>query len=252
MCNGNRKNKIYGNYLVKAPNGSEMFLCTEKRANWYLDRNLAKKIEDRVLILTFEPKGYGADGDGYLLASKKNACVVCGTTDLEVLTKHHIVPLEYRKLFPEELKSRNSHDVVVICTEHHRVYENEHAIFLKRKLAEQYNAPIHKTQADPYVTAIKAAGILIRNKNKIPKKRKEELSLVIFRGTLEPNITDEFILKLANINLKDYISNIKKHSEAVMDQITDLQGFTEMWRQDFVDNMNPQFMPEYWDVHRTL
>jgi len=252
MHNGTRKNKIYGNYLVKAPNGSAMFLCTKKRANWYLERNLAKKLEERVLILTFEPKGYGADGDGYLLASKKNACVVCGATDLEVLTKHHIVPLEYRKLFPEELKSRNSHDVVVICIKDHRIYENEHAILLKRKLAELYNAPIHKIKTDPYIIAVKAAKVIVKHKYKIPNSRKETLVLTIFKGTLESNITDAYILALSNVDLDIYRGAIKKHSELVMEQVADLQVFTEMWRQNFLDAMNPRFMPEYWNVHRTV
>ena len=33
-----RKNKIYGNCKVYSPNVNLMFLCVEKKANWYLDR----------------------------------------------------------------------------------------------------------------------------------------------------------------------------------------------------------------------
>jgi hypothetical protein len=28
--------------------------------------------------------------------------------------------------------------------------------------------------------------------------------------------------------------------------------FAEIWRSDFVDNMKPKFMPELWDIKRTI
>jgi len=252
MDNGNRKNIIYGNILVLAPNGAEMFLCTDKRAEWYLSRGLAKKIDETTLKFTFEPKGYGADGDKYLLGSKNNACVVCGLGDLVQLTKHHIVPSEYRKLFPDIYKSRNSHDIVIICREHHRVYENIHAISLKESLAEKYDAPIHKTQTDSYISAVKAAGVIAKHKEKIPVKRKEELIMIIFKGTLEEKIGDKYIKKLSKVDLGEYMSSVKSHAQIVMEKIEDLQEFTEIWRQDFLDAMHPQFMPEYWKLDRKL
>jgi hypothetical protein len=40
-----RKKKIYGNYQVFSPDNVLMFRCDEKKANWYLDRDLAEKID---------------------------------------------------------------------------------------------------------------------------------------------------------------------------------------------------------------
>jgi hypothetical protein len=141
---GTRNKIIYGNCRVHHPDGSLMFLCIEKRARWYLNRDLAKILsEDPLSIqLTFEPNGRGAaDHDekemSYHLGVKSNSCVVCGSDDLETLTRHHVVPYEYRKFFPESIKGRSSHDIVPICRKDHDEYENSYATKLKREFEKK-------------------------------------------------------------------------------------------------------------------
>jgi len=132
-----RKNIIYGNCKVFSPQDELMFLCLEKKAKWYLDRGLAIIVkEDPLEIkLTFQPNGKGHTfNSAYYLAKKENKCVVCGETDIKELTKHHVVPSEYVKHFPLEVKSRSSHDIVAICQKCHYDYENNHAQKLKMML----------------------------------------------------------------------------------------------------------------------
>jgi len=121
-----------------------MFRCLEKRANWYLKRNLATVISNDPLSikLTFTPKGKGESMD-VLKLERKNKCVVCGTEDLDVLTKHHLVPFVYRQHFPEKRKAHSSLFVVPICRDCHYQYENEHADLLKKVLSEAYSAPFN-------------------------------------------------------------------------------------------------------------
>ncbi len=53
------KNLNAENWEVYHPDGTHMFTCGEKKATWYLDKDLAKRTEDGKIQLTFEPKGNG-------------------------------------------------------------------------------------------------------------------------------------------------------------------------------------------------
>ena len=93
--------KLYDNYTILHPDGTIMFLCSEKRFNWYVNKKLATLIDDITSKLTFMPAGYGSnspDRDGLL--PKSNICVVCGTP--HDLTYHHVVPYMYKSLMPDQ------------------------------------------------------------------------------------------------------------------------------------------------------
>ena len=58
------KNLSSENWKVYHPSGRHMFTCGEKKAYWYLERNLAKLIDgERSIELTFIPKGNGFEDD---------------------------------------------------------------------------------------------------------------------------------------------------------------------------------------------
>ncbi|KAK8814210.1 hypothetical protein WA158_008072 [Blastocystis sp. Blastoise] len=82
---------------------------------WYLNRNLAKKINDDPLTiqLKFEPHGRGHAGQTFYLTSHDNRCVVCGKE--ETYVRHSIVPHRYRTFLPVTFKSHASHDIVLLC-----------------------------------------------------------------------------------------------------------------------------------------
>ncbi len=248
-----RKNPIYGNCGVFSPDGHLMFRCTDKRINWYLSRNLATIYNNNPndIILTFTPKGLGSNGDNYGLKEKKNICVVCGLDSLEEITKHHIVPLIYRKHFSLHIKSRAPHDIVPICIEHHYEYERAFALVLKRELAEQYNAPLEKIKSEDakYLIGVKAAYVLVLNEDKIPADRVEILKERIREALEKKHITNADIRNLAKVDPKECYSQIDSHGKIVMDSIGNLQTFVEMGRQHLIDSMEPMFMPEYCDVN---
>ena len=108
-----RDRKIYGNYKVFSPEGHLMFRCDLKKANWYLSRDLAHLFSDdpHTIQLKFQPKGLGNHNKVYGLTEMDNKCVVCGTN--EFLTRHHVVPISYRRFFPVEIKSHNFHELFI-------------------------------------------------------------------------------------------------------------------------------------------
>ncbi len=98
------KNLNTENWKVYHPSGRHMFTCGEKKANWYLDRNLAKLIGKKKITLTFSPKGNGfEDNEEFGRSIREARCVVSGIED--GLQRHHIVPYCYRTYFPERFKS---------------------------------------------------------------------------------------------------------------------------------------------------
>jgi hypothetical protein len=247
------KNKIYGNWKILAPDGELLSLDLKKRADWYLDRGLAELVDDFTIKLNFEPKSRKNREDLYSLTVKENKCVCCGTTELDVLTKHHIVPSEYRKLFPVEIKSRNSHDIVAICRECHNEYEETHANNKRQEIAIKYNIPLNRSKYDNNIIRCVGVGhVILKHGDVVPKERYDELynNFCEMSGIKSPSISD----------IENYVETNKNwnppiHAELVMKELDThekIQDFVKMWRKDFIDTMKPKYMPAYWSVDRDL
>ena len=250
-----RVNQIYGNCTVLSPRGNKMFLCLEKKANWYLKRNLAIIIQESPLViqLTFEPKKEGWYGDDYYLSEKHNMCVCCGDEELSVLTRHHIVPYMYRKCMPIEVKQSSSFDIAPLCLEHHLEYER-HADKLKHELSKKYNAPFHDkmTEEQKAIKKLKSyAHITLNYFDKLPTEKQVEFKQTLrdYFGT--DNYTEEQLREVAAFKIKREDAE-SAHAKIVMPQIVDLQEFVEMWRMHFIEHAQPEYMPKGWDPKRSI
>jgi hypothetical protein len=244
-----RNKKIYGNWKVLAPDGELLNLVLEKRANWYLKRNLAEIVDFKTIKLNFEPKA--RKKDKYVISEKENRCVVCGTKELEVLTKHHIVPSEYRKEFPVEIKSRNCHDIVAICRDCHNEYESVYADELRKDISEKYDVPLNRDKIhDPIIKARKVANVIINHSDVIPDERKRFLieQFIKYTDIKNPNI------EVFNMYVNKYNNyEPKSHGEIVVEMLkktNKIDEFTRMWRKHFVDTMKPKYMPKFWSIDR--
>ena len=250
MCNlvVDENKKIYGNCQVLSPDGILMFRCDEKKLNWYLDRNLAEEIDfddnRRTIRLTFTPRGLGNHEKEFGLSEMKNLCVICGTD--KFLTKHHIVPICYRKYFPIEYKSHNFHDVLSICIDCHESYERK-ADELKLKLSIEYNAPLNgeiEINRD-LIKFVKIANTLLRKDILIPKIRKEKIKNELKEYLNIKRLTNNQLNKIIELSP----SKIKKtHGEMVIEKIDSIQDFVEMWRNHFISNNDCKNLPENWSI----
>lgn len=276
-----RINKIYGGCKVYSPKGNLMFLCAEKKANWYLNRTdketgapLAIKIKSINPIinflmnifniktkylniqLKFEPKDEGNKDDRYSLSLKENICVVTGSKNLEHLTKHHITPHCYRMFMPSKYKEGNSHDIVPITAEKHYEYER-HADELKKIIAKKFNAPLdgNRTVDHKLFYAIKSAYAIKKHSEHIPEKDLKIHKEIIKNYTCQKRVTQKTIDKLVEIDYKE-ARKIKSHGEIVVEKLVlgghdEIQEFVEMWRNHFLEYAKPKYMPNYWDVNRS-
>lgn len=270
------KNFNKENWKVFHPNGKHMFTCGEKKANWYLERDLAKKVNYREIQFTFTPKGDGySDNEEFGLIERKPICVVSGTMD--DLQRHHIVPYCYRTHFPKEFKSKNHHDVVLINFKKHAEYELKANEF-KNIIAEKYDVKTISEYNVEYVLNLKQNNqhytILLNNIKPLfssyghlsIKKIREKLTVV----SNNSNIDLDYLLSLNYIQLYKFyldindlhvenVENFKSeyklqfdHGYRVVQQLKtekEIKDFVVLWRKHFIDTMKPKFMPEGWSIN---
>tara|TARA_B100000614_G_scaffold258752_1_gene281845 strand:+ start:100143 stop:100964 length:822 start_codon:yes stop_codon:yes gene_type:complete len=257
LASNKSNNEIYGNYLVVTPDGEPMFRCSERRANHYIIRDLAEWVDEKTIRLTFEPNGKGHYGDPFHLQERKNVCVCCGSED--DLTRHHVVPRMYRQFIDERLKRGDNHDILPLCIECHIRYERVFGHQLKKKIAEETGIPLHgigvlKSKGAEFF-AQRSASTLVKHGDKIPEDRKDDLmsDVVEWLGH-EPSEKELQALASDKISYYVHTDDYEPHGKAVIERMDDeeLHAFMIRWRLDFIENMNPQFMPDHWDVARRL
>jgi hypothetical protein len=269
------KNLSSENWKVYHPSGRHMFTCGEKKAYWYLERNLAELTGERMIKLTFIPKGNGfEDNEEFGRSSRIVQCVVTGIS--EGLQRHHIVPYCYRTYFPEIYKSKNHHDVVLMNFEIHSEYEQKANDF-KDEIARIYNVKTIGELNAEYTLKLRELGkpnaIILNTIHSIFKiygrLSREELIDKLHYVADNSNLSFETLVKYNYIQLfklyqllrEDHINEIYKfkgiyrkqydhgyHVVQKLDTEEKIEDFVKLWRNHFVDTMQPLFMPTGWSV----
>ena len=269
------KNLNFENWLVYHPCGRHMFTCGEKKALWYIERNLATIIGKNKIKFTFKPKGNGfEDNEEFGRSIRESKCVVSG---IEInLQRHHIIPYCYRTYFPEEYKSKNHHDVVLINHEIHSQYElraNEY----KDIISEIYGVKTIREFNIEYTTKLREIGkknsillnaihSIFKCYGKMPDRIKYEKMVFISKNS---NIPLEIILKLNYIQLyklyllvrEAHVNEISQfkfenrylydhgyHVAQKLNTEEKIKEFVKLWRNHFIDTMKPKHMPNGWSV----
>lgn len=262
------------NWKFYHPDGDLMFINNEHKANWYLKRKIVKIIGEKEVQFLHEPKVKKRPFDAFLSSPIEKICVVCGVDD--ELQKHHVVPTLYRQFMPEAYKSNNHHDVVIICTDHHEYYERTYSNFFRDELAELYNVPTvnelinNKTQIYKNHKLIinKANSLLKFNANMdMPKIMKLSFEIKnnspVLRYHTDDILTESELKKVIRYHRKalkalgDELDNYIgiKHAKKIVEKCIDsgtLYEFIVNWRRNFVENMNPKFLPQGWDIFKKL
>lgn len=239
-----KNRKIYGNWRVMSPDGILMFRCDEKKAMWYVNRDLGEITQELEVKLKFKPNGLGNHQKNYGLNEMSNICVVCGTD--EFLTRHHVVPYCYRKYFPLEIKSHNFHDVLSLCVDCHEDYEVK-AREYKNELAISYNAPLN---GDIFIDkdiirAKRLASSLVNFKQYMPKDRITEIKNEIKRILGLKKLHKNRVNKLLQEGVRN--SN-RTHGEIVVSKLENIDEFMFTWRKHFIDNNECKYLPKNWSV----
>lgn len=263
------------NWKVYHPNGKHMFTCGEKKANWYLDRNLAKIIGVFEIQFTFDPNGYGFDdNEVFGRTVRENKCVVTGIEN--GLQRHHIVPYCYRIHFPVEYKSKNHHDVVLINHKKHSEYERE-AMKFKDEIAVMFNVKTINEYNGEYINKLRNINMnytiaystlytIFAAFNKLCRNDIiEKLEIVSKHTNISLNMLMNFNL-IQLYKLKEHIYWLKYNNTEefkksyrneydhgyqvvkLLDNDEKIRDFIKLWRKHFLDTMRPKHMPTGWSV----
>ncbi len=154
--------KPYDNFKMYHPDGTLMCYCSEKKAKWYATRGLGV-ISNNKVKLTFAPNGYGEPD--IILEGRKNFCIVSGNETN--LTKHHIIPTQYRKHFATIYKDKNSMDLAVLCRDTHNAYEIYADEFKEQLYKDFIDKDLYDRYRDLKHTKIKSS-TLVQYIDKIP------------------------------------------------------------------------------------
>ncbi len=271
---GSRKFDLSDNWDVYHPNGTHMFTTSKRKVDWYLDRNLAVITEDHKVQLTFIPRGEGfKEHEVFGKVPRVNKCVVCGQD--HSLQRHHVVPYHYRKFMPLRYKSRNHHDVVLICRVHHEEYE-QIAKFYKNQIAKTFNVEsieeMNAKQINYMVDnlkdqfkAVKLLDTILNRYNDIPEERvvwiSDQLEALLGIRLLDMDFQQIEELYINTDKLieakKSELMNVENfyHGKAVIAKLKNDDAFEEFirgWRVHFVESMKPEFMPFGWSVDFTF
>jgi len=270
LKSGSRKFDTNDNWKVFHPNGKHMFTTSKRKADWYLKKNAAVEVGLNEIQLIKLPKGEGfADNEIFGLLPRVNRCVVCGSPDN--LQRHHVVPYHYRKFMPIDYKSRNHHDVVLICRKHHEEYEMI-AKSYKTLIARKYDVGTIEELNNAYISTVverlrrkfkisKLLTTIVDGFNKLPTSKVDviaiELSSMLKFNVLDKSF-DELDLIRSKVNKsiakeKREVINVDDyyHGKAVINQFKsheDFEIFIKGWRTHFVETMKPEFMPEGWSI----
>jgi hypothetical protein len=252
-----------------------MFTCGEKKASWYLERGLAKLIGKKKIALTFSPKGNGfEDNEEFGRSIREARCIVSGLED--GLQRHHIVPYCYRSYFPEQFKSKNHHDVVLINHEIHSQYE-QLANSFKDEIARIFNVKTIGEFNIDYTNKLREVGkpnaiVLnaihsvfktygrISRETLIGKIREiSELTGVPFDTLKKFNYIQYYkfylLLKIQHekeiYEFKEANRKLYDHGYHVVKQLDTeekIEDFVKLWRNHFIDTMQPKYMPTGWSI----
>ncbi|XP_072221487.1 exonuclease 3'-5' domain-containing protein 2 isoform X1 [Leuresthes tenuis] len=256
-----RKSPLYDNCFLYAPDGQPLCTCDKKKAKWYLDKGIGVlQSEDPFIVrLLFEPSGRPDSQQDYYLTAKENLCVVCGKADSYI--RKNIVPHEYRRHFPTEMKDHNSHDILLLCTTCHAA-SNVHDSFLKQQLADEFAAPqgceegVRLLEDSDRRRVRSAARALLSAGEGLPEQRREELQVLIknfLSINEEQELTDEVLQQAASLETRilneTYVPHglkvVRAHAGQGLRGLMDLE---RCWRQHFLTTMQPRHLPPLWSV----
>ncbi|KAJ8735085.1 hypothetical protein PYW08_014335 [Mythimna loreyi] len=251
-----RAKPLYNNGYLEAPDGELLCRCDNKKALWFVYKELGDVVnEDPFTVrLRFEPAGRAVGDVGrYYQLEKENKCVVCGSTNSYI--RKNVVPREYRKMFPEIMKEHASHDVVLLCAECHQLSNmRDHA--MRARLADMCGAPLEKYQRGNNEFAGKkmkaVARALLYQSHKLPDARRKELEQVLLQHFPDQHeITEEFLGKVVQTKLALEDSEQESHGVKVVEYFFKNGGLLrleELWREHFLNSMEPRHMPALWSV----
>ena len=281
-----RTSALYDGWAMLSPEGKVMCRVSQKRAEWYCSKGLAalEAGTPRTIRLAFEPRGLGNAGEPWLIEPKANACVGCGVAQRcgggggdggggggggggAELIRWSVVPHSFRRLLPEEMRSRDSHDIVLLCRRCHQKVERPYAerrseLFAARGIREDTARVVDAPELARVKSAARLLGGSAAVRARVPARRLAELEAAVAAhfGVDAAALTPERVAEAAALDTKvvreGYVAPeaqlVARLREAGGGGDGALRELTVGYRRLFVDALAPSHLPAGWSVeHRS-
>ncbi|XP_041974350.1 exonuclease 3'-5' domain-containing protein 2-like [Aricia agestis] len=244
-----RSKPLYHNSVLQAPNGEILYTCDTQKAYGYVEKGLAERISTEPFTVRLKSAG---DVGKYYQLIEETKCVVCGKDNSYI--RKNIVPREYTKYFP--VRNRSAHDMLLLCGScHQRSITLDQSI--RERLAKLCDAPLSKTKytekADCKKIRSAARALLYHSvKHALPERRRAELEAVVLQHYPDHDtITTELLQEAANVQVIYENTDYESHGHKVVTyflQYSGILALKELWLEEFLASMQPQYMPELWPV----
>lgn len=251
------KKPMYDNIEMYSPDDALLCTISEKKAAWYIRKNLATwKTENKSIQLLFKPQKQSSEANTYNQSHKKNICVVCG--DSQKFMRHYVVPYCYRTLFPTKYKTHTPHDIVILCPNCH--LHSEQATQKRQKELET-SLRQDPTTSDPHIpdrnlrNVRSVASALSKRREEIPPEKVIEYEVLIkqhFGLDSSAWLSKELLLEAMSMETSipnpNYIPGPLVVVSALASDANSIEKFIIEWRNHFVKTMQPRFLPVGWSV----
>ena len=109
---------------------------------------------------------------------------------------------------------------------------------------------------DPRLKEVKKAAKALSHPGWRKMKADKPQELLIVQNYYDTSdLTPDMIVQAASMETHEENANFKSHGRTVFEQVYrqgKLLEFEKMWREHFVDKMQPKFLPPSWSVDRPL
>lgn len=247
-----RKSVIYDNCELYSPDDVFLGYIPKHRMEWYILKDLATPISENKIKLKFEPtfKKTNEMVDKEKHFPKKNICVICGEEDVLRLRKLWITPRQFKKHFPNEIKSRKTDDVVAVCSDH-TCDLDEFVSDVKEDLYKKYNINVNDFKEDSKISHLKTIikKILKNGLDTHPNNQYTKEKLIEHFGKIP---SEEEMSQFVKVN-PIFVEGCQTPEELVVKKVIEngeTKEFFKLWKKEFYDGFEPEYLP--WDFYNDL
>lgn len=257
-CNAYACVTKFGLRPVYGSDGGQLLHMKDRTVEGLLRRGMASLCQEgnlEVVRLHFTP----ADHYDYagLDAAERNSCVGCGSYGV---ARYYIIPRVFFAHLPQQCKSYNCHDVVMLCPKCRVIAEPAQMALTQDLLAANGalragSLYANENSLTQQQIAAKKAAITLRRGNKgkaLPTAKVEALQEAVAAG-LNMKATD---LVEGHLEMAETLGTGSLPSERVVQAAAStsesLRAFLRSWRECFVSALKPKFLAEGWSVDTGL
>lgn len=247
-----RKVKLNDTVLSHDKNDNPLAFIDRKRAEFYVNKNLGEYIDPdkKKLRLLFNINEHNENSQKCdFILQERYRCYTCGDTKENNLFKFYVVPKPIRRLFPNEYKSRNHHDICILCSSCKAIAERKNTFVIKKQAMDWRDIKV----VEKRINEKKAKCLKVILDNNVPDEvvyNAKQSAISLFKLDDDYEFTRENIIELSKSIAS--VTSVDKNGmtifEHIVAKIDNIDNYIKDWRKTFLNTMNPRFLPDGWSV----